>query len=84
MYVPLPPINRWIDLNNKVLENEKIGVHQPTGTPQHGMFKYNGRTIHARDMGGHETARRLWKDYAIGIDAVKFLMFKLVIINAIY
>jgi len=26
----------------KVLEREKVGVHQPTGTPQHGEFKHNG------------------------------------------
>jgi len=25
-------------------------------------------------MGGHETARRLWKDYCYGIDAIFFIV----------
>jgi len=57
-----------------VLHNERMGVHMPTGTPQHGSFKHKGRRIDAIDMGGHETARRLWKDYAHGCDAVFFLV----------
>lgn len=58
----------------RVLESERLQVPVPTGTPQHGSFKHNGRLISTIDMGGHETARRLWKDYVYGVDAVFFIV----------
>ena len=40
-----------------------MGIYPPTKHPNMELLKMGGMTFTAIDMGGHETARKLWKDY---------------------
>jgi len=52
----------------------KLKVMEPTFQPKASEFTINNRHFSAHDLGGHEGARRLWKDYINNIDAVVFLV----------
>jgi GTP-binding protein SAR1 len=58
-----------------MLKSEKIGTHQPTQHPNTEELTMGNISFKAIDLGGHELARRLWKDYFTNdVSAVVFLV----------
>lgn len=58
----------------QMLAKDRLGCNAPTVHNSQEEIYYQGRTFVARDMGGHQTVRRLWKDYIANIDAIFFLV----------
>eukprot|EP00758_Cryptobia_borreli_P002388 Tbor_TRINITY_DN2996_c0_g1::TRINITY_DN2996_c0_g1_i1::g.1111::m.1111/K07953/SAR1; GTP-binding protein SAR1 len=56
------------------LAYDKIRVHRPTFNPNIEMLTLNGIQVKTIDMGGHENARRLWKEYFTDVDGVVFIV----------
>jgi len=57
-----------------LLRDNKLVQHKPTRNPTSEdlvMGKVNFRTY---DLGGHEEARKLWKDYFASVDAIVYLV----------
>jgi GTP-binding protein SAR1 len=52
----------------------QVHVHRPTQHPNQEDLELDGIKIKTIDMGGHEDARRLWRDYFIGVSGVVFLV----------
>lgn len=58
-----------------MLKSEKIGIHQPTQHPNTEELTMGNISFKAIDLGGHELARRLWRDYFTSdVSAVVFLV----------
>ena len=57
-----------------LLHTDTIQVHEPTSHPTSAELKVGCVTMKTFDMGGHESARRLWKNYYSSVGGVIFIV----------
>lgn len=58
----------------KVLADGKVDIHEPTMHPNSQELIIGNVRFRTYDMGGHESARRLWKDYFTTIDGIVYIV----------
>eukprot|EP01132_Coremiostelium_polycephalum_P009235 gene9235-11315_t len=57
-----------------VLKDGRISANRPTFHPTSEELSMGNIKFRTYDLGGHETARRLWKDYYTSVDAIVFMV----------
>mmetsp|Transcript_9085 Transcript_9085/g.18397 ORF Transcript_9085/g.18397 Transcript_9085/m.18397 type:complete len:156 (-) Transcript_9085:1570-2037(-) len=57
-----------------VLRDDKVAVHIPTQQPTAEEVVIGKIRFRAFDLGGHEAARQIWRNYYAKVDAVIFLV----------
>lgn len=57
-----------------MLKDDRVVQHQPTQYPTSEELQLAGINFKAFDLGGHEIARRVWKDYYAKVDAIVYLV----------
>jgi len=57
-----------------VLRDDKVAVHIPTQQPTAEEVIIGSIRFRAFDLGGHEAARQIWRNYYAKVDAVIFLV----------
>merc|ERR1711877_84965 len=57
-----------------MLRNNKISVSQPTLHATNEELDIHGIRFRTFDLGGHETARRIWQHYLATVDGAIFLV----------
>lgn len=57
-----------------MLKDDRVVQHQPTQYPTSEELQMAGINFKAFDLGGHEIARRVWKDYYAKVDAIVYLV----------
>eukprot|EP01083_Nonionella_stella_P044692 120275_1 len=57
-----------------MLKDDKVVVHAPTGHPQYEELVIGKVKFKTHDLGGHQTARRLWRDYFAKIDGIVYMV----------
>ncbi|KAJ3681346.1 hypothetical protein LUZ60_015835 [Juncus effusus] len=57
-----------------MLKDERLVQHQPTQYPTSEELTIGNINFKAFDLGGHQIARRVWKDYYAKVDAVVYLI----------
>merc|ERR1712151_433329 len=58
----------------RMLRDGTVTVNQPTLFPNNEELIIQGIRFRTFDLGGHETARRIWKDYLTSVDGVIFIV----------
>eukprot|EP00696_Hemimastix_kukwesjijk_P004100 gnl/Hemi2/15050_TR5086_c0_g1_i1.p1 gnl/Hemi2/15050_TR5086_c0_g1~~gnl/Hemi2/15050_TR5086_c0_g1_i1.p1 ORF type:complete len:192 (+),score=81.99 gnl/Hemi2/15050_TR5086_c0_g1_i1:116-691(+) len=56
------------------LKKETLSSFQPTYHPNQDELWFGNLKFKTFDMGGHDTARKLWKQYCQNVDAIVFLV----------
>merc|ERR1719161_3385273 len=57
-----------------VLKNNKLSNFSPTVHPGSEDLIIGKITFRTFDLGGHETARKIWRDYFAAVDGIIFLV----------
>lgn len=57
-----------------MLRDDRMGQHVPTLYPTKEELSIGGITFTTVDLGGHKTARRVWRDYFPAVDAIVFII----------
>lgn len=57
-----------------MLRDDKVVIHEPTRHPQFEELVIGNVRFKTHDLGGHQAARRLWKNYFAAIDAIVFMV----------
>mmetsp|Transcript_11470 Transcript_11470/g.20268 ORF Transcript_11470/g.20268 Transcript_11470/m.20268 type:complete len:196 (-) Transcript_11470:455-1042(-) len=57
-----------------MLKDDRVVQHVPTQLPTSEELQLAGINFKAFDLGGHEIARRVWKDYYAKVDAIVYLV----------
>jgi GTP-binding protein SAR1 len=58
----------------QMLKSNTVGTNSPTLFPNNEELIIQGIRFRTFDLGGHETARRIWKDYLTSVDGVVFIV----------
>jgi len=57
-----------------MLRDDRLAVHRPTIHPTMEELTLGNVRLKTFDLGGHETARKVWKDYLTTVDAIIYLV----------